>query len=194
MGFLHTRITNPRPTGCSYGWFPSGLHLNGHQSVDVDFDPFTTIPLNSGYLPMLIQQLRQGLVKFEYWVEAPCTCIQNPRTRTAAPPVKKPVIINALEVPIGEKKSTPIVKTPPVQAEVPFSAAPTPLVAVVPREPIKESIHETPVVSAPPFTKAAKEAPVASEATVKEETAIEEKKVEIPEEFSGLSRRSRRRR
>ena len=201
MGFLHTRITNPRPTGCSYGWFPNGLHLNGHQSVDVAFDPFTTIPANSGYLPMLIQQLRQGMVKFEYWVEEPCTFIQNPRARKAAPPTPKPPAAPAPKssIPVVEKKVIPPSEMPPVQVGAPIGVVPKPPVVEVSQEPVKE----TPVVSAPPMVKVAEEpsmeqpleeAPVASEATVKEEPAVEETKADIPAEFSGISRRSRRRR
>lgn len=201
MGFLHTRITNPRPTGCSYGWFPNGLHLNGHQSVDVAFDPFTTIPVNSGYLPMLIQQLRQGMVKFEYWVEEPCTFIQNPHARKAAPPMKKTPAAPAPKpsIPVVEKKVIPPSEMPPVQVGAPIGVVPKPPVVEVSQEPVKE----TPVVSAPPMVKVAEEpsleqpleeAPEVSKATVKEAPALEETKADIPAEFNGISRRSRRRR
>ena len=217
MGFLHTRITNPRPTGCSYGWFPNGLHLNGHQSVDVAFDPFTTIPVNSGYLPMLIQQLRQGMVKFEYWVEEPCTFIQNPRARKVAPPTTKTQAAPAPKpsIPVVEKKVIPPSEMPPVQVGAPIGVVPKPPVVEVSQEPVKETpvvsaptttkepIKETPVASAPPMVKVAEEpsmeqpleeAPAVSKATVKEEPAVEETKADIPAEFNGISRRSRRRR
>lgn len=201
MGFLHTRITNPRPTGCSYGWFPNGLHLNGHQSVDVAFDPFTTMPVNSGYLPMLIQQLRQGMVKFEYWVEEPCTFIQNPRARKVAPPTTKTQAAPAPKpsIPVVEKKVIPPSEMPPVQVGAPIGVVPKPPVVEVSQEPVKE----TPVVSAPPMVKVAEEpsmeqpleeAPAVSKATVKEAPALEETKADIPAEFNGISRRSRRRR
>lgn len=137
MGLLHTRITNPQTTGCAYGWFPGGLHLGGGQSVDVDFDPFSKLAPNSGYLPMLLQQLRRGQVKFEYWAEEPCSCISAPGSTPAAgriPAARPRVDLADLKVgaPLGITPKPPAVPTPKPPREQADAPVERPVVAPPP--------------------------------------------------------------
>lgn len=219
MGFLHVRITNPRPTGCSYGWYPNGLHLAGNQSIDVDFDPFTTIPVNSGYLQMLKQQLIQGQVKFEYWVEAPCTTIQNPHLRPAKPavavkpplpPQKESLVAippSAPKPPPAPKEEKPVEPVPPL-VNIPPPAMPKdiPAEVAVPAETIPPLVNTPPLKDAPErkgvisevvrdnSAEAPAELPLKTPEAPTQDVDASAKESAVPEEWKGISRRRRSKR
>lgn len=74
MGLLRTKITNPMATGCSYSWFPGGLHLAAGESKIVDFDPFTAAFLKKRiYEQALLRDVMNKRIALEYSVDAPCT-------------------------------------------------------------------------------------------------------------------------
>lgn len=97
MGLLYTKITNPLNVGCSYSWFPGGIHLRPGESRTVNFDPFTSVMVKKKHLKaLMLQDLNSGRVKFEYWAEEPATCIlpEEPAKRATrqhppAPPVEE---------------------------------------------------------------------------------------------------------
>lgn len=74
MGLLRTKITNPMATGCSYSWFPGGLHLAAGESKIVDFDPFTAAFFKKRiYEQALLRDVLNKRIVLEYSADAPCT-------------------------------------------------------------------------------------------------------------------------
>lgn len=189
MGLLHTRITNPRPVGCAYGWFPGGLRLAGGESIEVDFDPFTALPANSSDLPQLMMDLKQGFVKFEYRAEAPCTmkAVNKPvSTQPLPPPPPPPSTPAHSDAPVlvtGPAGIKPVTPPPPPPLPEPKPVPETPVVSwpgiVVPKEAVEAAVVEAAVVEAP--VEAIQDIP--TKAPMQPEA--------ISDEWSGLSRRQR---